>query len=514
MTGRRFSHTSAPYNLFSALVAATIVAASLLAAMAVAQPANAAESLRTSYLFSRSVDGGVPNGPSRNGAVSHDQRIARVMAYESDASNIVAGDANGVTDVFFVRRAEPWGVNGTFWNMGATELASTGLGGAPANGPSYLPSIDGSSHTKPSCIAFVSEASNLVAGDTNGVADAFVRTLASGKIERVSVDSQGREANGPSFDVHVSGDCRRVAFTSSATNLGLAKASKAAWKTAAAKGSTGGHKQVYVHVRSGKGHDKGFKGLTFLASASNKGKPGNGDSYEASFARAGKGVVFTSLASNLTGGDGNGQADVYERTFHRQFGHVGGKGVQMLKFQTRLVSATAAGRAGDGASSHPTVTDDARYVAYETSAGNLLAGDANGVSDIARADLKGKRVKQEWVSKSFQGIGNGPSNRPVISGAAEFVLFDSESTVFKPSTSVADDANGVRDMFLWNAPTRNTSLESRNWDNKYLATPSFNAATSSRGNYVLFESAERGIDQLITNLTGTSQVYMRYLGPK
>lgn len=485
----------------------------ILVALALPATASAAaDSLRTTFLFSRSVNGGVPNGPSRNGTVSHDQRIARVMAYESDATNIVDGDTNGVTDVFMVRRAAPWGNNGTPWGMSATELVSTGLGGAPANGPSYKPSIDGSSHTKPSCVAFVSEASNLVPGDTNGVADAFVRNLGNGKIERVSVDSNGKQANGATYDVTVSGDCLRVAFTSSATNLGLKKASKLAWRSASVSGSSGGHRQVYVHVRNGKKLDKAFKGMTFMASASDKNRPGNGDSYEPAFARAGKAVVWTSTANNLDRGDSNGTTDIYERTFTRYYAHIKGKGVQTLKLDTRLVSG--AGRAGNGPSQHPTVTDDGRYVAYETLASNLLPGDGNGVSDIVRSDMKKKRPKHEWVSKSYIGIGNGHSNHPVISGAGEFVLFDSDSTIFKPSESVRDDSNGVRDMFLWNAPTRNTSLESRDWDNGYLADPSHNPATSSRGNYVLFESTAPQIDQLITNTTGEQQIYMRYLGPK
>src|SRR5436190_20790302 len=73
-----------------------------------------AESSRTTFLLS-TAQGGFPNGPSRNAAVSHDQRIARYIAYESDASNIVDGDSNGQTDVFLVFRGQPFGHNGTPW---------------------------------------------------------------------------------------------------------------------------------------------------------------------------------------------------------------------------------------------------------------------------------------------------------------------------------------------------------------------------------------------------------------
>jgi hypothetical protein len=456
----------------------------------------------------------VPNGPSRNATLSHDQRIARAAAYESDASNIVDGDTNGVTDVFLNMRSGPWANNGSPWIMGTTVLASTGIGGAPANGASYKPQLDGASHTKPTCVAFVSQASNLVSGDTNGVADAFVRNLSSGKITRVSVNSDGKQSNGEASEVTVSGDCSRVAFTATATNLGLKKAKKLGWKSARTAGPTGGHRQVFVHVISGKGQDKVFKGMTFVASANAKGKPGNGDSFGPAFARAGKAVVYTSTASNLDRGDRGAQSDVFIRTFTRYYAHIKGKGTQTLKFKTRLVSATGSGKAGNGPSTHATATDDGRYVSYETMASNLLGGDTNGVGDVSRADMKGKRVKQDWVSQSIDGPGNGTSNRPVISGAGEFVLFDSDASNLRPSTDVALDGNGVRDMFLRNAPTRHVSLESRNWENKYLKNASENPATSSRGNYVLFESSDPNIDQLIANLTGIPQIYMRYLGPK
>src|SRR5215212_1450968 len=78
-------------------------------------------SQRTTFLLSTAA-GSFPNGPSRNATVSHDQRIARYMAYESDASNITANDTNGSTDVFLVTRAEPFGQNGTPWKAAGTEL--------------------------------------------------------------------------------------------------------------------------------------------------------------------------------------------------------------------------------------------------------------------------------------------------------------------------------------------------------------------------------------------------------
>ena len=516
-------------------------------------PASAfgqADSNRTTFLLSRAFDGGLPNGVSRNPAVSHDQRVARDIAFESDATNIVPGDTNSLTDVFVVHRAGPWGGDGSPWKAGSTDLVSHGLGGQPANGRSYRPAIDGDSHHAPSCVAFVSDASNLVPGDTNGKPDAFVYYLASKRIVRVSTDSHGRQSNGSTYEVSVSGDCERVAFVSDATDLTLTATKTAAWSTSVTSRPPAGTKQVYVKVLAGSGLDKGFKGLTFLASASAKGKAGNGDSQRVSFARAGKAVVFASDATNLSPPDHNGTTDVYERAFVRKYTHVRGRGTQVLLFGTKLVSATASGAAGNGPSTNPSVSDSGQYVAYESQASNLAPGDTNGVSDVFEAKVAGRRAQQRIVSRSgFSGLGDGPSNHPVISDAGEFVLFDSLANNLRPSASVSTDDNGVRDVFLWNRPSGNVSLESRNADNGYLDTPSQHPATSARGNYVPFESANPDIDPSVAvartsaaddglkvpdlidpdviaptvplvdvpGLTGPDpaleQVYVRYLGP-
>src|SRR3954451_20081366 len=137
---------------------------------AVTQP-RYPKSKRTTFLLSRAFDGGLPDGPSRNPSVSGDGRVARVIAYESDASNLVAGDTNGLTDIFATLRRKPWGVEGTPWQINGTALITRGLGGQPANGRSYRPATDGDRTHKVSCIAFVSDASNLVPGDTNGKPD-------------------------------------------------------------------------------------------------------------------------------------------------------------------------------------------------------------------------------------------------------------------------------------------------------------------------------------------------------
>ena len=66
-----------------------------------------------------------------------------VLAFESEATDLVAGDTNGVKDIFMIRRAGRADNEGSEWEPGATQLVSKGLGGAPANGPSWRAAIDG-----------------------------------------------------------------------------------------------------------------------------------------------------------------------------------------------------------------------------------------------------------------------------------------------------------------------------------------------------------------------------------
>ena len=462
----------------------------LVAAIAAALPASAKRySHRTTFLLARSYDGHFPDAPARDGAISHDQRIARYMAFDSDATTLVQRDTNGLTDVFLVRRKPPWGENGTPWVPGSTEIVSLAPNGTAANGRSYNPAVDGDSHHRPHCVAFISEASNLVPGDTNGKADAFVRDMRTGRTTRVSVSSSGAQSDGTTYEVAIDGACERVAFASDASNLALTHTSRRNWKAVVTNRPRPGIRQVYVRILGGQGYNAGFKGLTLLASANRAGHAASGNSYDLSLARSGKAVAFTSEATNLDRGDLNARPDVYLRTLTRKFVHLGhGRGMQTLRLNTRLVPADAARRSGNGASSHASVNDTGRYVAYQTDASDLLDRDHNGTTDVARADMSTSPPTQRWISRSaFSGTGNGPSRLAAISDAGQFVLFESDATNFRPSAAVRPDTNGVTDVFLWNGRTGNVSLESRDSQNHYLPAPSGAPVTSSRGNYVLFE---------------------------
>lgn len=142
------------------------------------------------------------NGDSERAAVSAD---GRYIVFRSSASNLVTGDCNGSPDIFLRDTV-----------LGTTTRISVGDNGQAANGVSSYPAIS----TDGRYVEFSSTASNLVAGDTNGVADIFVRDLQTGKIRLVSVDSNGVQGNGisdgrASFAVNYP----YLVFASSASNL-------------------------------------------------------------------------------------------------------------------------------------------------------------------------------------------------------------------------------------------------------------------------------------------------------
>ena len=126
------------------------------------------------------------------------------VAYWSEASNLVPGDSNGVADIFVKDR-----------QTGALERLSMAADGAQGNGPSYGPVLSADGRY----VTFWSEASNLVAGDSNGTADVFLKDRQSGVLERVSLAGDGTQGNGPSYSPILSPEGGAVAFWSEASNL-------------------------------------------------------------------------------------------------------------------------------------------------------------------------------------------------------------------------------------------------------------------------------------------------------
>jgi len=161
--------------------------------------------------------GGPADGDSTSPVVSGD---GSVVAFDSFADNLVAGDSNAASDVFVHDRAS-----------GRTTRVSVGSDGVQGNEDSFSPSLSANGRF----VAFASGATGLVAGDRNRAEDVFVHDRKSGKTTRVSMTSDGKPGNGASFDPAISADGRYVAFVSEATNL--------------VRGDTNGAADVFVHDR-------------------------------------------------------------------------------------------------------------------------------------------------------------------------------------------------------------------------------------------------------------------------
>ena len=128
-----------------------------------------------------------------------------IVVFESDATNLVSGDDNGVSDIF---------ARDTLSQI--TFRVSVSTAGDAGDLASFAPAISADGRF----VAFHSDATNLVAGDTNGLTDVFVHDLSTGETVRVSVDSLGKEATGgPSSSPAISADGRFIGFKSDATNL-------------------------------------------------------------------------------------------------------------------------------------------------------------------------------------------------------------------------------------------------------------------------------------------------------
>jgi archaellum component FlaF (FlaF/FlaG flagellin family) len=142
------------------------------------------------------------NRNSGNPSISAD---GRYVAFDSAATNLVPGDTNGLVDVFVHDR-----------QTGRTTRVSVDSKEIQGNNASWEPSISADGRY----VAFDSAATNLVPGDTNYVVDVFVHDRQTGQTTRVSVDSNGIQANQESVGlVGISADGRYVAFDSYATNL-------------------------------------------------------------------------------------------------------------------------------------------------------------------------------------------------------------------------------------------------------------------------------------------------------
>jgi hypothetical protein len=389
-----------------------------------------------------------------------------------------------------------------------TAGVNAGLGGAPANGTSSAPVVtDGGRY-----VVFESAASNLVSGDTNNSFDVFVRDTDTGALTRVSTSTGGGQQSNVSGEATVTRDGKFVTFTRGTGSVPLSGSSKIA--------ITGG--QVCTK-------DTSTDSLSCVSNSPG-GAPGNGGSGNASVSGDGNIILYESLATNIApGGDGNGAiSDVF--AFNKATGTNqvlsltpgGGFGaaesnkpriscnagfyvfesksnlaqgpvqsnVRNLYQATfpngakRLVTVGLNNAAANGDSRNARISNDGRFVFFESDASNLVSGDTNAVSDVFVADLSGASVAIRRLSTSTAGVqGNGASRRPFIPCDGAFMTFESEA-----NNLVVGDSNGQADVFLLNMGSGALTIASLAPGATLSNGKSGNAALSPDGSTIGFDS--------------------------
>ncbi|WP_395710942.1 Calx-beta domain-containing protein [Reyranella sp.] len=322
------------------------------------------------------------------------------IAFVSQASNLVVGDGNFTTDIFV-------------WSNGTITRVSTDALGNESNGFSDSPSFSANG-TK---IVFVSNANNLVADDTNGTEDIFVKDLTTGAIQRVNTTVLGDEAAGDgegggySSEPIFSPDASRVAFVSVADNL--------------VAGDTNDVADVFVKTLSG--------GAIVRVSVNASGVQANGDSSGPVFSPNGR-VAFTSEATNLIAGDTNGVADIF---------------IKSLDGSITRISTDATGSQANGASWGAVFSPDGARIFFASVASNLVAGDTNGVADIFVKDLfTGQIARVSTNSSNVETSGGNGSSEFVLSADGNRLAFYSAAT-----NLVNGGDNGSSDIYVRSVST-------------------------------------------------------------
>ena len=317
-------------------------------------------------------------GPEASGEAVISANGRRVVF--TTASALVPADRNDTVDVYLRDR----------WAR-RTVLVSRRPDGAAGNGPSFLaqPSRTGR------YVAFQSSAGDLVRGDTNGIEDAFVRDVVTGRTERVSVLPTGVDPVAAGTEPRITADGSRVLFssfgaddsttlwvrdrrrhTTSRVDTGVTGGGAiGSWSLSASgryvafftdqallASDTNSENDVYrVDRRTGR---------TVLISVGPSGRAGNSFSETVELSASGRVAVFSSHSADLVRGDTNGVVDVFRRN--------------LAVGATRRVSVSSSGTQGDADSSFSrdlAVSADGRHVAFGSFAANLVAGDTNDNPD-------------------------------------------------------------------------------------------------------------------------------------
>lgn len=331
--------------------------------------------------------------------------------------------------------------------------------GIQANGQSGSSSISDDGRF----ISFESNATNLVANDFNGQTDTFIYDRLNKTVELITIAPDGTQANGSSSSGDLSGDGRYLTFASFASNL--------------VPNDINNQRDIFIYDRLNK--------TTELVSIANGGTQANGLSLFSVISDDGNYIAYESTADNLVAGDTNGLGDIF--LFDR------------LNQTTERINVAADGTQANGVTTLGSISDDGNYITFTSDANNLVAGDTNGKSDIFVYDRLNQTV--ELISQAAT-LGNGNSTSGVISGNGSFVVYQSEA-----NNLVAGDTNSKSDIFIYDRLNQTTELVDVAADGTQSNGNSQNPTISDDGKVITFLSEA---NNLVTGTTDPGfNVFMR-----
>lgn len=414
-----------------------------------AGPALAYRGATHAELISVSMDGGAGDGQSIQAQMTPD---GRYVAFVSGADDLVPNDTNGHADIFVRDRG-----------LGTTTLASIATDGTQGNADAswFAISADGR-HVVFSCWC-----TNLVPGVT-GSLEIYERDLDAGTTTLVSQSTSGQPAEGGfvgntfrfSSDPIVSADGRYVAFASTASNLVPADPNQVS------DPSNPAPMEIYLRDT--------VAGTTRLVSVAKDGAAANGNSRWPMITDDGRFVTFSSTATNLVQIDTNTASDPLFR----------GEDVylrDLVAGTTELISVGPRGLPAAGASfGFASMTPDGRSVAFFSQAPDLVPNDSDRVQDVFVRD----RVTGTTDRVSISATGGEPNNssiRPSISADGRYVAFGSTATNLIP-----DDQNPGDDIYIHDRLTGETRVVSISDEGEQASGQSFIPTLSADGRLVSF----------------------------
>lgn len=388
-------------------------------------------------LVSQSTAGLAGNGASGQGATSSNGRF---IAFQSASDNLVSGDINTKIDIFLRDRQSQ-----------TTIKITNGVAGEP-DGDSFYPTISANGQF----IAFSSDASNLVSGDTNLRRDAFVYDRLNNSIEMVSLSNSGAQsASNVVQQANISADGNLVTFASGGD---------------LATPSTIGSEQVFVHDRA--------QSKTALVSHTHLDNSLGGDirSRRSFISSNGSHIIYMSGASNLTADDNNSIDDyfVYDLSTN----------TTTLVSRENGINGNLATVLGQDSQLRPQITTSGLHALMPLRADSLVVGDNNGgVKDLAIRDLS-LHLNTLVSVASDNTQANNTAAGPSISDDANFISFWSSA-----NNLVQSDTNGFDDVFLRDRRYNKTYRINLNTAGLEANGSSIGATNMSRdGRYIVYPS--------------------------